>query len=101
MWAPAVQEGVRVIAAESASNEAAPPAQGGGLLGDPRVARLGFALQLVLQATRGGENVCVGCLAPTLAALLPFLLRVQVLVPRPPPSGHPHIKRVGTCVCCA
>ena len=78
-----VQEGVATIAAVSAStdNGNAGEEGGGGLMGHPSIARLGFALQVVIQATRGGEGVCCGCLAPTIASLLPNLLRVQVLPP--------------------
>lgn len=51
---------------------------GGQLMSDPRVVRLGYALQVVMQGIRGGEGVCHGTLSPLLAKLLPLLLRVQV-----------------------
>lgn len=84
-----MQEGLSTVTVATEATEPSTPAaihgnghldaaEPGNLMGEPSIAKLGFALQLVLQTTRGGENVSVGPLVPTLAALLPSLLRVQV-----------------------
>ena len=102
----ALQEGVDAVVEVSASatqdsdtpmQENGPTAtsdQESALTRDARTAKLAFALQVVLQATRGGESVCLGSFQPTIVALLPLLFRVQVCWVMLPAHCRVHMDRV-------
>ena len=63
------------------------------LLQDPRIARLGTALQVFQQALRGAERLCTTHVRPTLLKMLPYLLRIQVMsVPGPIPQLYTDLK---------
>ena len=77
------QEGVEFVAEherQHKSNNTATNLQNGtsALIGQPKVARLGTALQVVQQSLRGAERLCAIQMRPTLLKMLPYLLRIQV-----------------------